>query len=166
MTAMSVSLISPVSSGFKPHVAAELLNVGPESIRQWRSRLDQNPLRAYFSASSLLAYRIFKALIRNKYIPVSLLEKCCWAPLFEVCENVSWSSLSECWLIIYPHEGRILLIEEHPVLNPNTLDEHVLALAGIVKEHQIALEEYGCVRGRPRRQSLYVAESNQPSEHH
>lgn len=144
------------SRGYKPHVVAELLNVGPETVRYWRTRLDPNSAKTHFSGGRLLAYRVIKTLVRNRFVPVEVLEHCPLETLFEACEHVALAALGRCWVLVDPPLCKLELSEVIPTLDPDSLDALVQPLAGVVKAHRLALEQLGRATPNPTRESLAI----------
>lgn len=143
-------------AGFKPHVVRELLGVGAETLRYWRTSLDPDPKRLYFSSGRVLLYRILTVLIRHHFIPVQCLQRCDIAALSEQCEQVALNVLAQSYLYTDPARNVLRLCEVRPSVPDDNFDALVVPLKGIVERHRDALEQMGRDSSQPKRLTLHA----------
>jgi len=136
-----------VLAGYKPHTAAALLGIGPETLRYWRRELDPNPYRSHFSGGVLLAYHVLNLLIRVRDLPVARLKACPLAVLFEACERERARDLSRHWLILNLEQGTLRMAGSALGHDPACWAAHALPLAPAVAAYREALETHGLPTG-------------------
>ena len=131
------------SKGYKPHVAAELLEVGTQTLRYWRAHVDPRPYRKTFPSGILLAYQVIKIFSRRKHVPVTVLEQCSWERIFALCESRAPEKLANLAILIdeKKHDIKVVDVEYQP--NIYDLDLHLLPLRPVVDGHFHALHTFG-----------------------
>ena len=134
------------SKGYKPNVTAELLEVGDQTLRYWRTHLDPSPHRRCFSADVVLAYQIIKFLTRVRHVPVGVLEKCGCESVFKLCESNELADLSRLAIVIDEKHCDLKVVDS--AFQPDNFDLylHKLALKPVVNEHLDALSGFGHAR--------------------
>jgi len=135
--------IAVIGKGYKPHVSRELLEVSPETLRYWRKHVDPKPHRPHFSSGRLLAYRVIKAWVRKKHLPVEILEQCQWDRVFKACESVTRDKLSSQYLVLNEKTHELSFQGPNQRLSVDDLDIHVLPMRPVVQEHTEALLTFG-----------------------
>lgn len=133
-----------ITRGYKPHVAAALLDIGPQTLRYWRKHVDPRPHRAYFSGGVLFAYRTIKLLTRRRHVPVEILERCKWDSFFCICESNLPANLAQQRLSVNERTFEVTLVDPDQALDYEDLDQHFLPLAPVIIEHTTALLNFGC----------------------
>lgn len=131
------------AKGFKPHDAAELLNVGMQTLRYWRTHVDPFPHRSYFSGGTLFAYLVIKYFCRTMRVPVGVLEKCSWESIFRLCESTHMKELANQAILVDEKSYTLTVVELKHRLPDFVFHIHRLPLKPLVEEHIDALVNYG-----------------------
>jgi len=97
--------------GYKPHLVRDILGLTKERFRYWRNKLDPKPYRPYFSYSDILAYRVMKALIEYKHLPVEFLSKFDWSELFKLLSHTNNRDLER--MVVTLHVEQVSMTIQH-----------------------------------------------------
>ena len=116
-------------------VAANMLDISTETIRYWRSNLDPEKTRYYFSPEDIFVYRIMKSFIRGYTKPISLLKKCDWTLIFKVCNETEYRVLRKHLVILNSIQKKLYFALEDQA--PDRFDSNFTAihLGRIYKQH-------------------------------
>lgn len=125
--------------GYKLHVAFTVLGVSKQTLENWRKQLDPQDNRPVFSAPALLAYRIIKSLIKNRFMRVGDLKKIkisAISQIFKLCEDFTPETLEKFTLVIDFDAKTMFLTDDDYRHQLGDIDYIALNLDSVVQAHR------------------------------
>lgn len=121
--------------GYKPHLSAEILGITKETLRYWKTHLDPNPRRTHFSANTLLAYRVIKALIEDLRFTPSHLKKYDLSLLFDFARDNDLETVENYKILLAADGSSLSFHHEDAPFDMHNRKIAILYLSDLVKEH-------------------------------
>lgn len=130
--------------GFKPHVLREILDLPKERFRYWRSHIDPEPHKPYFTYPDILAYRIIKTYIDGRNVPVEVLAKADWTSVFKTINETHYEDLKKMAAVLNKSNDIQITLEMVENCN-NALDTEINAfsLKRLVEEQIDTVMNFG-----------------------
>lgn len=122
---------------FQPSVVMSLLGIERTAFRYWREHLDPNPNQQNFDKTKLFAYRLLASLIKDKHLPVQILEQATLTPIFEWNEILSVGDLNNKWLLLREGHGTIEYVDIEAAIQSqlSSTTNHVMPLKPVLDQY-------------------------------